>query len=416
MNPKGTELPRIIVVFRNDDPSALMDLEHESRIFGLFEKYQVPQTIGVIPCVSTGDQHSKLAAPTRSLLDSEESIQFLKDAVARTGSEIALHGYCHQTNRFSKPSRRHYFEFQKIPLQEQHDLIEQGTAILTHAFGRRPRTFIPPWNRHDQNTLLACRSLEYRVISAGAYTRVADGLLGFGANCCFAGFSHALEQAKKTTNRVYIHVLFHSATVRKPDQVRCLESVLKTVQSEPSCIAMTISEVASNWPDDVQLYNIAGRNVVPLAAVEGNPRSRIWPYFKAMSYVSKSVPFEPLRSQAVNSYLIGDYTDSIAKGDAFDRACTRGLGALRMSIFILSAGSSWILLALWNLRGDWTAAALPSIVAVQLLIAGWAGGRAALATQTGREIFLGSLLAAAGMISAALGLWVWFGFTCQQLK
>lgn len=407
MSSPGSGQGRIVIVFRNDDPSAVMDLNHENKIFELFDKYQIPQTLGVIPCVSTGDQHSKRAKPTRSLLDSEQSIRFLKDSVTRTGSEIALHGYCHQTNRFSRPSRRDYFEFQRLPLAEQRDLIGKGTAVLESAFGSRPTTFIPPWNRHDGATLFAAKSLGYRVLSAGAYTPVAEGLLGFGTNCSLVDFPRALARAKVSAKRVFIHVLFHSATVRDTQEIMRLESILKTVRSEPECVCMTISEVGNQWPEEIHLFNQAGKNVVPLAAVTDDPRSRLWPYLKSLSVVGASLPFEePLRI-AGDSYWAGDYVGSVEQGMSLERAFKGILLAFRLLITLLSLGATVAVLAILNLRCDWKTSAILSAVTIAVLAAGWAGRRTASALQTGREIFGGAVLALIGMLAGCFGFWMW---------
>ena len=407
MTSPSTIRGRIVVVFRNDDPSAMMDLDHERRIFGLFEKYQIPQTIGVIPCVSTGDQHSKIAAPTRSLLDSKKSIQFLKDSVSRTGSEIALHGYCHQTNRLSRPARRDYFEFQRIPLSEQHDLIEKGTSILSNAFDIRPSTFIPPWNRHDRNTILACRSLGYRVISARAYTQNGEDLLGFGTNCCLADFSLAFDLATRSQNQVFIHVLLHSATVRDPYDIRRLESVLKTVHDEPECIAMTISDVVTRWTEEVHWFNQAAIDVVPLAAVEDSLRSRIWPYMKFISHVNGRLPFEQSLRQATDSYWIGDYVDSNSRGKILDAKYAKLLTGLRLLVVLMSFCVVVTAYAIWNLPCDWNASAILGAVTIAILAAGWAASRATSAIQTGKEVFLVVTLTAIGILAGYFGSWLW---------
>src|SRR6188474_2526995 len=104
MGSESQPAPRIIVVFRNDDPSALSDLEHERRIFALFEKHGVPQTIGVIPNVSVSPLDDRRCGGEKSLLENPAMIAFLRDYVARSGSEIALHGYTHRPNRFSNPA------------------------------------------------------------------------------------------------------------------------------------------------------------------------------------------------------------------------------------------------------------------------------------------------------------------------
>jgi peptidoglycan/xylan/chitin deacetylase (PgdA/CDA1 family) len=383
-----------------------MDFDHESRIFGLFEKYQLPQTIGVIPCVSTGDHHSKVTAPIKSILESDRTVKFLGEYVLRTGSEIALHGYCHQTNRLSKPTRRDYFEFQRISDSEQRDLIKKGTEILENAFGARPRTFIPPWNRNDRNTVLVCEELGYRVISAGAYTPVTDGILGFGTNSSLAEFSTSFKHAKEFDSQVFIHVLFHSATVRSADEILLLESILKTVREDPECVCMTISEVAESWPELIRLFNQAGKNVVPFAATEDGPRSRVWPYIKTVSYFRKVIPLQHSMRLAANHYWSGNYIDSVKDGILIDASCSRLLRRFRFLSVLLGFSIAIAVWIIFDARLDQKVVAT-ALAAVLTILLGWVGGKSASSLQTGKELQFVAILVAFGILGGFFGSFIW---------
>ena len=50
-NPCNGLMPRVIVFFRNNDPSALSDVAHEQAIAAIFERYRVLQTIASFPAM-----------------------------------------------------------------------------------------------------------------------------------------------------------------------------------------------------------------------------------------------------------------------------------------------------------------------------------------------------------------------------
>ena len=96
---------RVVVIFRNDDPSACSDVEHERKVAAIFDRYGVPQTIGVVPCHAVGDTHDPDGTEARPLESNPAMVQFLREYLARSGSEVALHGYTHRTSRRSQPAR-----------------------------------------------------------------------------------------------------------------------------------------------------------------------------------------------------------------------------------------------------------------------------------------------------------------------
>ena len=190
--------PGVIVVFRNDDPSARSEVTHEARVAAVFERYGVCQTLGVIPCCALGSHHDSTGAGEVEIGGNDEMVAFLRGYAERSGSEIAMHGYSHRANRFSIRRRREFAELRGLGLAEQEDKIRRGTELLVEAFGIRPATFIPPWNRLDANTLEGCARVGYRVVSAGAYTPTWGDMVSIGSNADLTTFPSLLDRALRS--------------------------------------------------------------------------------------------------------------------------------------------------------------------------------------------------------------------------
>jgi hypothetical protein len=210
----------VLVVFRNDDLAGASDLEHELRLAAIFERYKVPQTLGVIPYCATDSYRNPHGTAHVRLDERPAIVDFLKAYVARSGSEIALHGFHHRTNRLSRPAKREFFEFRGIGYQEQHDLLRRGTEMVEQSLGVRPRTFIPPWNRLDADTVRALADLGYTIVSAGPFTEVPAGLASLGTDCALETFVPRLQQALASGRRIFLRIMFHSRTVTCP-RTRC---------------------------------------------------------------------------------------------------------------------------------------------------------------------------------------------------
>jgi hypothetical protein len=72
----------IIVVFRNDDISALSDVDHEQRVSEIFEQYKIPQTIGVIPLYTLNSEHDPKGNSLISLGENRKQIR-IRDRTPR---------------------------------------------------------------------------------------------------------------------------------------------------------------------------------------------------------------------------------------------------------------------------------------------------------------------------------------------
>jgi Uncharacterized protein conserved in bacteria (DUF2334) len=58
-----------------------------------------------------------------------------------------------------------YSEFWGRTFTDQYNAIKQGRDDITQAFGVTPRTFVPPWNKGDDNTLKAVSALGFTLYS-----------------------------------------------------------------------------------------------------------------------------------------------------------------------------------------------------------------------------------------------------------
>jgi peptidoglycan/xylan/chitin deacetylase (PgdA/CDA1 family) len=337
-----SDAARIVVVFRNDDPSACSDVEHERRIAELFDRYGCPQTLGVIPFCSADDWHDPAGDRTVPLADNLEMVKFLRDYVRRSGSEIALHGYSHRTHRRSRPSRREYFEFRELGFTEQEAMIQRGTAAIVDALGARPSTFIPPWNRLDSNTIRACARTGYQVVSAGAFAPVDADVASLGANCELAAFPALLAQAHNSDRQVVLVVNYHSRTIRTPRDWELLETAVRLAAESPDCRIHTIAEVARHYPETVRARNEAARNVVPQSEVVGTARARAEMYRRVLRPLGLAKEIEGTFARARAWYHQGYYDRVQELSPRMDRLSTRLLmvGRVGLALAGLALGTA----------------------------------------------------------------------------
>lgn len=139
----------ISIVFRYDDFTLVNDSTNEKLVL-LMHKYDIPVTLGVIPC----DANENLVMDKNYLF-----LDYLKKAVHNGSVEIALHGLNH--NRMTP-----YGEFTGLSLEEQTRRIKKGKNLLDSVFNYNLMTFIPPWNSHDENTVKALKTNKIFIVSS----------------------------------------------------------------------------------------------------------------------------------------------------------------------------------------------------------------------------------------------------------
>ena len=60
-------------------------------------------------------------------------------------------------------------EYSWRPYTDQYNSIKQGWDDIAEALGVTPRTFVPPWNDGDSNTVLAAHAVGHTLYSSGDY-------------------------------------------------------------------------------------------------------------------------------------------------------------------------------------------------------------------------------------------------------
>jgi peptidoglycan/xylan/chitin deacetylase (PgdA/CDA1 family) len=203
---KPTSDRPIIVAFRYDDYSTTSATALEKKIMGLFREARAAITFGVIPFVAERDGRDPSLQNLLAL--SPEKLSLLKTAADDGVVEVALHGYSHQSHLLNEPS-----EFRGLPYNDQLEKITQGRRFLEENLGTPIATFIPPWNRYDENTLAAIAAQKILILSAGKRGPVASnhGVNVLHATCNLKHLRRALVQARRSNEpQPIVVVLFHS--------------------------------------------------------------------------------------------------------------------------------------------------------------------------------------------------------------
>lgn len=137
------------VVFRYDDYCMRPDSLQE-RLLETFYKHRIPISLAVIPYL--GDN---------PLFEEGAYLSLLNTMNYEGLAEIALHGLNH-----SYLSGKG--EFVGLSLQNQLDMLSKGKRVLDSLFVST-KTFIPPFNAYDGNTLKALEILGFDCISSEMY-------------------------------------------------------------------------------------------------------------------------------------------------------------------------------------------------------------------------------------------------------
>ena len=152
---------KVTVVFRYDDFSATSPLWLEKAIFEEFAKRKLCLTVGVIPFVHSEGRNVPLDVGHVNTL-----VRYVRSGTI----EVGLHGCSHRGASQYEPS-----EFAGVSYPRQLELIRRGKDELTRLVGVAPKTFIPPYNSYDANTLRAARAVGMQHFSAAFGGPVGSG-------------------------------------------------------------------------------------------------------------------------------------------------------------------------------------------------------------------------------------------------
>jgi hypothetical protein len=208
----------IRVALRYDDPSAKSNTEIETRLIETLRQYEMVCTFSVIPFI-----YAEL--PDRAPSAREWPLPAQKAeplaAAAREGLlELAQHGYSHRANTppGTKPS-----EFAGLDYDEQWRKIQAGRTFLENTLGMAIRTFVPPFNTYDANTIRAAEAGGLTCLSADMW-RPADptSTMAFlPATCTPVDVKQAVADARDSGDPApVIVVLFHEYEFLEIDAAR----------------------------------------------------------------------------------------------------------------------------------------------------------------------------------------------------
>jgi len=138
------------VIFRDDDVQPGYKINTLKIVNQIHIDKNVPVTLGIIP-------HPYLNRSGNELYMDQAFLHYMKSICFNPLFEIAQHGYTHKdaTGTLNKS------EFYGVPCSSQHTTIEQGQIDIEKAFGVKPTTFMPPFDRGDENTLKALKALGF---------------------------------------------------------------------------------------------------------------------------------------------------------------------------------------------------------------------------------------------------------------
>ena len=136
------------IIIRSDDAEAYFSVDLLQYITDTLITNNIPQTIAVIPDNSYDE----------ALGDDPDIVAYLNAIKVNPSVELALHGYQHTTNEFSK-----------LTLPEADAKIVAGLALMNQAIGVTPTTFIPPEDAFNSNTLTACKNNGFTCFSSATF-------------------------------------------------------------------------------------------------------------------------------------------------------------------------------------------------------------------------------------------------------
>lgn len=232
---------RVTVVFRYDDYSSRSDTDLEVQLLQTFENAGLPCTFGVVPCVTPVDEEL-LPQTGQPLTKAKASI--LRQAIRSGTLQVALHGYTHQT--ILARENGGWSEFKGLPYEAQAERIGAGRAMLEEMVAVPIRTFIPPWNSYDTNTLRGLERLGFSCISAGKYgvTSPLSQLSFLPSTCGLADFPAALSATKSHPGKSVIVVLLHPIDFQqnRESAIAGIGHLLETLRSQTDTVVRTIEE------------------------------------------------------------------------------------------------------------------------------------------------------------------------------
>jgi len=244
--PNRSSAKPIRLALRYDDCSALSPADLEDRILAACARTGVPVTFGVIPEPDAGSAEPGSRDPANGggLGMPAERIAKLTAAARGGVLEIALHGCTHRSRVPGGKS-----EFAGVPADAQDSLIARGLMLLK-PLEPAPRTFIPPWNAYDGETLAALERHGVPTLSAiaGGPWRIGKrpaALAFLPSTCVIPEIRAAVAEARRHGGGIIVPY-FHPYDFKEMNPARGLftfaefESALAWVAAQPDIETATL--------------------------------------------------------------------------------------------------------------------------------------------------------------------------------
>lgn len=157
------------ILMRVDDfPRTDMNLKDFKMFDSIMKRFDIPYLLGVTPnlCLNPLNPNS---TEFHKLTKAEiEIIRNLKDV------ELAMHGVTHQTRDYGylRLLLGHYSEFEGMDERATSTKLERGFKLFREYGLKRPRIFIPPFNRFDEENLNVFRK-HFKFVMGGPETKKA---------------------------------------------------------------------------------------------------------------------------------------------------------------------------------------------------------------------------------------------------
>lgn len=246
----SNEEKKINIVFRFDDFSAKSNTEIELKIINAFKKNKWQFTVSPIPFVNDGNQHDFSKQNTIPLPQSKGDI--LKDAINEKIIDIALHGYSHQV------AIEQNNEFAGLSYQAQVEKLKKGKKLLENLTNIKIKTFVPPWNSYDLNTLKALEDLHFLTISADR-ERVGNknsNLIFLPYTCQLPELLEAIKESRKDyDSKPSIVVMFHEYDFKEIDKRRGVvtfqefQKLLYYLKNQKDINVLSIGQITKKYND-----------------------------------------------------------------------------------------------------------------------------------------------------------------------
>lgn len=154
------------VIFREDDVAPKADFAELQAVNQVHIDKNVPVTLGIIP-------HPYPAPSGNQLIEVDQTFfDYMQSLTSNHLFQFAQHGYTHLD---VGPSPEGPSEFYGRPYAAQYDAIKQGRDDITQAFGVTPTSFLPPFDKSDNNTLKAAKALGFTEYSTAFADFIQNG-------------------------------------------------------------------------------------------------------------------------------------------------------------------------------------------------------------------------------------------------